>query len=89
MPAKQTFGGQGLLTAGRGVEHHVHHAFHVLVHRSHGTNVHTETPGDGGPHGFHIQDVTFYLAGLDYVFSQGSKARLVPQRQTHISQTAE
>ena len=89
VPAEQALGGQRGGGVGRGVEHHLDHAFDVPIDRSYCADVHAQTPGDGRAHGFDVQHFAFDFAGLDYVLGQGGETSLIAQRQPHVGQAAQ
>ena len=86
MPAEQALSRHRCMTVGGGIEHHLDHAFDVPIHRGQGADVHAQTTGDGGAHGFDIELLTLDLAGLDHVLGEHRKARLIAQRHAHVGQ---
>jgi hypothetical protein len=74
MPAEQPLPRHRRMAVGRGIEHHLDHAFDVPIHRGQGADVHAQPAGDGRAHGFDVELLTLDLAGLDHVL--GERARL-------------
>ncbi len=68
MPAEQALTRDQRMAVGRGVEHHLHHAFDVSIDRGQRSNSHAQPAGDGRAHRFHIELLALDLAGLDHIF---------------------
>lgn len=84
MPAKQTLYRQRCMTVGRGVQHHLDHAFHMPVHRRHSPHVDTQPPGQRRAHRAHIQTLPLDLAGLQHILGQHPQAGFRPLSRPQI-----
>ena len=88
MPAEQTLPRYPGLAVGRGIEHHLDHALDVPIDRRKRADVHAQPTRDRRAHGLDIELLALDLAGLDHVFGQCRKTRLITQRHAHVGQTA-
>jgi hypothetical protein len=88
MPAEQTLPRQRCWAVGRGIQHHLDHAFDPRIDRIERADVYTQPAGDGRTHGFDVELLALDLAGLDHVLSQCCQTRLITQGHAHVGQTA-
>ena len=86
MPAKQTPYRQRRMTVGRGIQHHLDHAFHMPIHRRHAPYVHAQPPGQRRAHRAHVQTFPLDLAGLQHILGQRPQAGFRPLSLTQILQ---
>ena len=86
MPAKQTLCRQLRTTVGRGIQHHLDHAFHMPIHRRHGPHNHAQPPGQRRAHRAHVQTLPLNLAGLQHILGQHSQAGFRPLSRPQILQ---
>ena len=79
VPPIQSFGGERLVIAARGVEHHFHHALDSAVRGFERADVDTQAAGDGGADLCRIQLFALDFSALEHIFSEGVEDGLLPE----------
>lgn len=65
----------------RGIQHHLHHAVHVMVRRRERTDVEAQLASDGGPDLDTVQQFALDLGRLEHVERQGLQRCFRLQRE--------